>query len=334
MLVLLLVAIGGGGLGGQPDRNTDRRKLPAVAERRCMWPKGRSRWRSTTSAAIADWRAVLSGAVASSLPTARRSAAGRLPGGDRVVLCCGTPSLTDDVQRRAHGGPELGSRHAAVADVRLGPGCGLAAGRAASTAPSTSSSGSRTILLTGTGTRRWTRMGSSSCTRMPWSPGGGRQVVGSARPACTARGRAPAGSLEESLVAGRAVVKWRLRWPKKSVLARFWRRRFSRQRWHAPSSPTLGELALEGTGTAQGAEGPAGKVLTNEDLPRAAVRRPQRSRPGGRPDGDRQADEEPSQAGGAGERRGLVEGSGSRRRARSCAATRCSPRRCRPASTR
>ncbi len=58
---------------------------------------------------IPDWGAVLSGAVASSITDGAAIGGRTLPGGDRVVLCCSTPSLTDDVQRRAHGGRSWGA---------------------------------------------------------------------------------------------------------------------------------------------------------------------------------------------------------------------------------
>lgn len=53
---------------------------------------------------IADWGTVLSGATASSFTDGAAIGARRLPGGNTITLCCTRPSLTDDVQRRAHGG--------------------------------------------------------------------------------------------------------------------------------------------------------------------------------------------------------------------------------------
>ncbi|MBA2303432.1 MAG: pilus assembly PilX N-terminal domain-containing protein [Acidobacteria bacterium] len=52
---------------------------------------------------IADWSAVLSGAVASSFTDGAAIGTRTLPGGDTVALCCAAPSLTADLQQRAHG---------------------------------------------------------------------------------------------------------------------------------------------------------------------------------------------------------------------------------------
>jgi hypothetical protein len=54
--------------------------------------------------AAADWNAVLTGASASSFTDGAAIGSRTLPGGDVVVLCCGSGSLTADVQQRAHGG--------------------------------------------------------------------------------------------------------------------------------------------------------------------------------------------------------------------------------------
>jgi hypothetical protein len=59
--------------------------------------------------AAADWTAVLTGASASSFTDGSPVGLRTLPGGDDVVLCCGSASLTDDVQRRAHGGRSWGA---------------------------------------------------------------------------------------------------------------------------------------------------------------------------------------------------------------------------------
>jgi hypothetical protein len=56
----------------------------------------------------ADWSAVLSGALASSFTDGAAIGSRTLPGGETVVLCCSRPSLTDDVQQRAHGGRSWG----------------------------------------------------------------------------------------------------------------------------------------------------------------------------------------------------------------------------------
>jgi hypothetical protein len=56
----------------------------------------------------ADWNTVLTGAAASSFTDGASIGLRTLPGGDTVVLCCGAGSLTDEVQRRAHGGRSWG----------------------------------------------------------------------------------------------------------------------------------------------------------------------------------------------------------------------------------
>ena len=57
---------------------------------------------------VADWNTVLTGAVASSFTDGAAIGSRTLPGGDTVVLCCGAASLTEEVQRRAHGGRSWG----------------------------------------------------------------------------------------------------------------------------------------------------------------------------------------------------------------------------------
>jgi hypothetical protein len=56
----------------------------------------------------ADWNTVLTGAAASSFTDGASIGLRTLPGGDTVVLCCGAGSLTDELQRRAHGGRSWG----------------------------------------------------------------------------------------------------------------------------------------------------------------------------------------------------------------------------------
>jgi hypothetical protein len=56
----------------------------------------------------ASWNTVLTGASASSFTDGAAIGARTLPGGDTVILCCGASSLTDEVQRRAHGGRSWG----------------------------------------------------------------------------------------------------------------------------------------------------------------------------------------------------------------------------------
>lgn len=58
---------------------------------------------------MADWNAVLSGAASSSFTDGAAIGARPLPSGGSVVLCCGRPSLSDDVQQRAHGGRSWGA---------------------------------------------------------------------------------------------------------------------------------------------------------------------------------------------------------------------------------
>lgn len=60
-------------------------------------------------AAMPDWDAALSGAAASSFTDGASIGTRRLPGGGSVSLCCGRPSLTDDVQQRALGGRDWGN---------------------------------------------------------------------------------------------------------------------------------------------------------------------------------------------------------------------------------
>jgi hypothetical protein len=59
--------------------------------------------------ALADWNAVLSGAVTSAFTDGAAIGARTLPGGSTVVLCCSTGSLSDDVQKRAFGGRDWGA---------------------------------------------------------------------------------------------------------------------------------------------------------------------------------------------------------------------------------
>jgi hypothetical protein len=79
---------------------------------------------------IADWSAVLSGAVASSFTDGAAIGTRNLPGGDTVTLCCTAPSLTADVQRRAHGGRTWGADTPQWLLFAWGPAAGwLPAGR-------------------------------------------------------------------------------------------------------------------------------------------------------------------------------------------------------------
>jgi hypothetical protein len=79
---------------------------------------------------IADWSAVLSGAVASSFTDGAALGTRTLPGGGTVVLCCTAPSLTDDVQRRAHGSRSWGDDTPQWQIFAWGPAAGwLAPGR-------------------------------------------------------------------------------------------------------------------------------------------------------------------------------------------------------------
>ena len=54
--------------------------------------------------AIADWSTVLSGAVASSFTDGAAIGSRTLPDGSMITLCCTQPSLTYEVQQRAHSG--------------------------------------------------------------------------------------------------------------------------------------------------------------------------------------------------------------------------------------
>ncbi|HVH55993.1 MAG TPA: hypothetical protein VM791_07050 [Vicinamibacterales bacterium] len=58
--------------------------------------------------AAADWNQVLSGA-ASSFTDGASIGSRSLPGGVTITLCCGTGSVSDDVQQRAHGGRDWGA---------------------------------------------------------------------------------------------------------------------------------------------------------------------------------------------------------------------------------
>jgi len=81
-------------------------------------------------AAAPDWGAVLSGALASSFTDGAAIGPRTLPGGGTVVLCCGRPSLTDDVQQRAHGGQSWGADTPQWQLFAWGPSSGwLAPGR-------------------------------------------------------------------------------------------------------------------------------------------------------------------------------------------------------------
>lgn len=55
-----------------------------------------------------DWGPVLSGARTSAFTDGAAIGPRRMPWGDTISLCCGSPSLTDDVQRRAYGGRSWG----------------------------------------------------------------------------------------------------------------------------------------------------------------------------------------------------------------------------------
>jgi hypothetical protein len=59
-------------------------------------------------AGLPEWSAVLSGSVTSSFTDGVATAARTLPGGDTITLCCGPPSLTEEVQTRAVGGRRWG----------------------------------------------------------------------------------------------------------------------------------------------------------------------------------------------------------------------------------
>ena len=56
-----------------------------------------------------DWNVVLAGGALSSFTDGAAIGQRRLPGGDIVTLCCGAPSLTNDVQTRALGGRSWGA---------------------------------------------------------------------------------------------------------------------------------------------------------------------------------------------------------------------------------
>jgi len=56
-----------------------------------------------------DWNIVLAGGALSSFTDGAAIGQRRLPGGDLVTLCCGAPSLTNDVQTRALAGRSWGA---------------------------------------------------------------------------------------------------------------------------------------------------------------------------------------------------------------------------------
>ena len=58
--------------------------------------------------AAPDWNAVLSGASTSSFTDGASIGSRTLAGGSAVVLCCGSGSVTADVQQRAYGGRDWG----------------------------------------------------------------------------------------------------------------------------------------------------------------------------------------------------------------------------------
>jgi len=60
-------------------------------------------------AGLADWTPVVSGAVPSTFVDGASSGSRLLPGGDSATLCCGSGSLTADVQQRAYGGADWGA---------------------------------------------------------------------------------------------------------------------------------------------------------------------------------------------------------------------------------
>lgn len=60
-------------------------------------------------ASAGDWGTVLSGSTPSSFTDGAAIGPRRLPGGDVVTLCCGSPSLTSQVQERALGGRNWGA---------------------------------------------------------------------------------------------------------------------------------------------------------------------------------------------------------------------------------
>lgn len=57
---------------------------------------------------LADWTAVLAGAPSTFIDGAATGSK-RLPGGETVVLCCGSGSLTGDLQQRGNGGGNWGA---------------------------------------------------------------------------------------------------------------------------------------------------------------------------------------------------------------------------------
>ena len=80
--------------------------------------------------AASDWTAVLSGASVSSFTDGAAIGSRTLPGGATVVLCCGSGSLTADVQQRAYGGRSWGADTPQWQIFAWGPAADwLAAGR-------------------------------------------------------------------------------------------------------------------------------------------------------------------------------------------------------------
>lgn len=60
-------------------------------------------------ASLPDWTPVVSGAVVSRFIDGASTGSRRLPGGDSITLCCGSGSMTADVQQRAYGGADWGA---------------------------------------------------------------------------------------------------------------------------------------------------------------------------------------------------------------------------------
>lgn len=84
-------------------------------------------------AGIPDWSAALSGAAPSSFTDGSSLGSRTLPGGQTVTLCCASPSLTAEVQQRAHGGRSWGADTPSWQIFAWGPVAGwLAPGRIAS----------------------------------------------------------------------------------------------------------------------------------------------------------------------------------------------------------
>jgi hypothetical protein len=79
--------------------------------------------------AMPDWSAVLSGAAASSFTDGAAIGIRTLPGGEALALCCAAPSLTDDVQQRAHAGRSWGGDTPQWQIFGWGPAAGWLPGR-------------------------------------------------------------------------------------------------------------------------------------------------------------------------------------------------------------